>query len=149
VPNKRRDAAVLAHVRVPSRPGEERTVRRRVVEAVRPLGLAPGRVEALESAVAEAVANAIEHGNDGEPTLPVEIRVAADAHAVLVRVTDQGGASGGLAPKAAPPDLGAQLRGEQPLRGWGLFLMRSLVDEVRVDREGARRIVELVMRREP
>jgi anti-sigma regulatory factor (Ser/Thr protein kinase) len=140
---------VLADFSVASRPDGQRRVRRMVGEAVAPLHLPPGRWEALETAVSEAVMNAIEHGNGGDPALAVRVRVSADRDAVVVRVADQGGADGEvvLTTTTTPPDLEAKLRGEEPLRGWGLFLMEALVDEVHVEQGGAGRVVELLLRR--
>jgi serine/threonine-protein kinase RsbW len=142
-----RGGELLDDFHVPSTLRETRAVRRRVVGAVDGLGLPHHRVEALETAVAEAVSNAIEHGNDSQPSLPVEVRVTADEDSVVVRVADQGRGGEAPAPDAPSPDLEAKLRGDQPARGWGLFLMRSLVDDVRVEHEGARCVVTLLMRR--
>jgi anti-sigma regulatory factor (Ser/Thr protein kinase) len=44
------------------------------------------------------------------------------------------------------PDIEAKLRGEQSPRGWGLFLMRSMVDDLRITGDGHRHVLELVVR---
>jgi anti-sigma regulatory factor (Ser/Thr protein kinase) len=90
--------------------------------------------------------NAIEHGNDRRPELPVRLVVAATDTAVLVTVTDRavdGTGSGDV----EVPDLDAKLSGLQSPRGWGLFLMRELVDEVRTRDSAGGHTVELVMHR--
>jgi anti-sigma regulatory factor (Ser/Thr protein kinase) len=138
---------VLADVSLSSDPDGRRRARRLLVEAVAPLRLASGRREALETAVAEAVMNAIEHGNGGDPDLAVRLRVTADRDVVVVRVADEGGHEGEVALGTTPPDLEAKLRGDEPLRGWGLFLMQALVDEVRIERGDAGRTVQLLLRR--
>ena len=46
----------------------------------------------------------------------------------------------------AEPDLAAKLAGEQPPRGWGLYLIRHMVDAMDVTTEGTRHTVRLVMR---
>jgi anti-sigma regulatory factor (Ser/Thr protein kinase) len=45
------------------------------------------------------------------------------------------------------PDLDAKLAGFQSPRGWGLFLMRELVDEVRTRDSAGGHTVELVLHR--
>ena len=90
--------------------------------------------------------NAMEHGNGFRPDQPVELRLLADADAVRVQVIDQGGEQ--PIPDAPNPDLEAKLAGEQTPRGWGLFLIRNMVDEMHVSAEGRRHTVELVVRRE-
>jgi serine phosphatase RsbU (regulator of sigma subunit)/anti-sigma regulatory factor (Ser/Thr protein kinase) len=139
------DGRVLTEFSIPSRPGSERGVAARVVAAVRELALPPTRVEALETAVAEATMNAIEHGNLNDETLHVEVRVWVDEGGLVVRVTDQG--LGGRVPEdVEQPDIEAKLRGEQSPRGWGLFLIRSMVDDLRVVTDDAHHVLELVVR---
>jgi anti-sigma regulatory factor (Ser/Thr protein kinase) len=50
-------------------------------------------------------------------------------------------------PDSPVPDLQAKLAGEQSPRGWGVFLMRHMVDDIRVRHDGARHTVELVVYR--
>jgi serine phosphatase RsbU (regulator of sigma subunit)/anti-sigma regulatory factor (Ser/Thr protein kinase) len=136
---------VLADLSIPSRPGSEREVAGRVVEAIAELGLPPARRDALETAVAEATMNAIEHGNLNDETLHVEVRVFVEEQALVVRVTDQG-LGGGVPDDVETPDIEAKLRGEQSPRGWGLFLIRSMVDELRVHADDDGHVLELVVR---
>ena len=112
--------------------GNERAAMQRVAEAVAPLGLEPARLERLKTAVAETVMNAIEYGSQGDPAVPVDIRVDADDGAIRVRVTDR--ALSGPVPDAEMPDLDAKLEGRQKPRGWGLFLIRHMVDGMDVHR---------------
>jgi serine phosphatase RsbU (regulator of sigma subunit)/anti-sigma regulatory factor (Ser/Thr protein kinase) len=139
------DGRVLADFSVPSRPGSEREVAGRVVDAVAELDLPAARRDALETAVAEATMNAIEHGNLNDATLHVEVRVFVAEHALVVRVTDQG-LGGGVPDDVETPDIEAKLRGEQSPRGWGLFLMRSMVDDLRVHADDHGHVLELVVR---
>ena len=75
--------------------------------------------------------NAMEHGNGYDPALAVRDRASrrSDARADSVRITDHGG--GREIPQAVTPDLEAKLDGRQSPRGWGLFLIQNMVDEVR------------------
>jgi serine phosphatase RsbU (regulator of sigma subunit)/anti-sigma regulatory factor (Ser/Thr protein kinase) len=129
---------------IASEPGNERQASEQVAEAVAALGLEPARLEQLKTAVSEAVMNAIEHGNESRAELPVEIAVRASEDELVVAVSDEGGER--EIPEAETPDLEAKLEGLQTPRGWGLFLIRNMVDDVRVSSDGSRHTVELVLR---
>jgi anti-sigma regulatory factor (Ser/Thr protein kinase) len=116
----------------------------RQVAAVIGAGQAPARrLERLETAVAEATMNAMEHGNGFQAHVPVTICVLTSAAAVAVRITDQGGSH--LSPDPIAPDLVAKLAGLQSPRGWGLFLIEHLVDEMRVSSTDTEHTVELIL----
>ena len=134
---------VLAQFEVPSKASNERLVIDRVAAAVRPLGLTRDRLERLGTAVGEAAKNAIEHGNGNNAELPVAVRVVTHEGRLLVQVTDHGGDRPVTEP--ATPDLAAKLAGEQSSRGWGLFLIQNLVDELHTTSDGRHHTVELVM----
>jgi anti-sigma regulatory factor (Ser/Thr protein kinase) len=136
---------VVATWTLPSAPGTERRVVEQVAAAVQDLALPAARLERLKTAVGEAVANAIEHGNQNRPELPVTLTVRVSPTALCVRVTDQGGR-----PLPAPvvPDLEAKLAGEQTPRGWGLFLIKNLVDEVHDHCSGTEHTIDLILYRQ-
>jgi anti-sigma regulatory factor (Ser/Thr protein kinase) len=134
----------LAEFRLASEPGNERLAMERVAEVVAGLALPAARRERLKTAVAEATMNAIEHGNKNRSELPVEIRVLASERAVAVRITDQGG--GSPIPRPETPDLEAKLAGLQTARGWGLFLIEKMVDEMRVVTGPSTHTIELILR---
>lgn len=129
---------------MPSESGNERAVMERVAEAVAGLGLANRRLERLKTAVSEATMNAIEHGNQNRPDLPVGIRVMVNEEEVLVEIIDQGGER--PIPDAEIPDIEAKLAGLQKPRGWGLFLIKNMVDDLRTSTTEDRHVVELVMK---
>jgi serine phosphatase RsbU (regulator of sigma subunit)/anti-sigma regulatory factor (Ser/Thr protein kinase) len=133
----------LTQLTLSSEPGNERVAMEQVGEAVRDLGLLPRRLERLKTAVAEATMNAIEHGNQNRPELPVEISVRASGADLMVAIVDQGGAMPISATEA--PDLYAKLDGEQSPRGWGLFLIKSMVDDMRVSSDERHHRIELIM----
>ena len=135
---------VLAEFHEPSASGNERRIMQRVAEAVQDVGLEPARFERLKTAVSEAAMNAIEHGNHGDPTLPVHVRVSRTDHELTVRIVDNGG--GKEIPEAETPDLEAKLAGLQKPRGWGLFLIKNMVDDLRTHTTETHHTVELVMR---
>ena len=143
---RRLDAFTLA-----SKPGNERLALARVADSVASLGLTASRLERLKTAVAEATMNAIEHGNGNRPEIPVEVEVTQDGDDITVAISDQGGLAHAdqlPADQAGPeePDLLKKLDGQQSPRGWGLFLIRSMVDAMEVTADGDRHTVLLTMR---
>ncbi len=132
---------VLAEVSIPSAPGNERLAIERVAEVAAPLGLAGDRLERLKTAVGEATMNAMEHGNRYREDVPATIRVSQDGGRLWVRITDMGGEAPTSSPVA--PDLEAKLAGLQSPRGWGLFLIERMVDEMRAETDGDRHTLEL------
>ncbi|MGH2614656.1 MAG: ATP-binding SpoIIE family protein phosphatase [Thermomicrobiales bacterium] len=127
-----------------SEPGNERVAMELVATAVNELDLRPAELEKLKTAVAEATMNAMEHGNAYRPEDPVTVRVLASADDLCVLITDQGG---GTIPAAdvEAPDLWAKLEGRQSPRGWGLFLIQNMVDEMSVTSDDGQHTVKLVL----
>jgi serine phosphatase RsbU (regulator of sigma subunit)/anti-sigma regulatory factor (Ser/Thr protein kinase) len=132
----------LGEFNLPSETGNERAAMKRVAEIVGSLGLSSERLERLKTAVAETAMNAIEYGNRNRPDLPFEIRVAASDDILAVYVSDQG--KGGVGGEPPVPDLDAKLKGLQSPRGWGLFLIRNMVDEMNTI-QGDKHTVELIL----
>lgn len=137
---------VLAELTVPSVPGNERQAMHEVAEAVAPLNLPSIHLERLKTAVAEATMNAMEHGNHYTTGLDVHIEVSASPSTVRVRITDHGGSK--TIPATPQPDIDAKLAGKQSPRGWGLFLIRSMVDEMYMTADEAHYTVELIVKRQ-
>jgi serine/threonine-protein kinase RsbW len=135
---------VLAKLSVLSEPGNERLAIERVAEVVKELGLSKERLERLKTAVAEATMNAIEHGNRYRPEVLVVIEVLSFGTDLSVRINDQGGIRD-PAPDKEVPDLEAKLEGLQTPRGWGLFLIRNMVDEMHITSDEVNHTVGLVM----
>ena len=141
---RRLDAFTLA-----SEPGNERLALARVAGTVQGLGLSEARLERLKTAVAEATMNAIEHGNGNRPEIPVEVEVTQNGDEIVVAISDQGGENVGPSDDPSDqeePDLARKLDGDQSPRGWGLFLIRNMVDAMRVTTDGQRHTIWLIMR---
>ena len=133
----------LVEFEVPSAEGNERIALERVSAIVAPLGLEAGRLEKLETAVGEATMNAMEHGNHYRDDQPVTVRVLTQTDLVRVQIVDEGGAP--TDGEAEVPDLEAKLAGLQRPRGWGLFLIKNMVDEAHETTNGSEHVLELVM----
>jgi serine phosphatase RsbU (regulator of sigma subunit)/CHASE1-domain containing sensor protein/anti-sigma regulatory factor (Ser/Thr protein kinase) len=139
-----RDRRVLTDFSLPSEPGNERWATEEVARAVSGLGLPERTLERLKTAVAEATMNAMEHGNRYNPEIPVKIQVLSSDRALFVRITDQG-RNPVSDPDKEVPDLEAKLEGTQTPRGWGLFLIQNMVDEMRVSGNPDHHTIELVV----
>jgi serine/threonine-protein kinase RsbW len=103
------------------------------------LGLGDDSRHWVDLATREAVANAIKHGNRGEPGRRVEIRMAVDGEDLVVSVADQGDGFN-------PGEVVNPLAPENLLRpnGRGLFYMQSFMDRVEFDaRQGGGTVVTL------
>jgi serine/threonine-protein kinase RsbW len=135
---------VLAKLSVSSEPGNERLAMERVAEVVEELGLSKERLERLKTAVAEATMNAMEHGNRYRPEVPVVIEVLSSGADLSVRIKNQGGIRD-PAPDKEMPELEAKLEGLQAPRGWGLFLIRNMVDEIYTTSDEVHHTVGLIM----
>jgi serine/threonine-protein kinase RsbW len=93
------------------------------------LGWERDDVNNLSTSAIEAAANAMEHGNGFSEDKSVLLRIRADGHAVVIEVEDQGT---GFDPRPferelSPEDL-------LKLRGRGIFIMRSFMDDVHFSR---------------
>jgi anti-sigma regulatory factor (Ser/Thr protein kinase) len=112
---------------------EMRPVFARLGDWMRVLGYAGQDVFALTLALREAVANAIRHGNEGDPGKCVWVTYLVKPGEVLAEVRDQGsGFNPGL--------LRARFVGGEGRRpvGRGLFLMQSYLSWVGFSPEGNR-----------
>jgi serine phosphatase RsbU (regulator of sigma subunit)/anti-sigma regulatory factor (Ser/Thr protein kinase) len=134
---------------IPGEEGNERLAMDRVGAAVADLGIPPARLERLKTAVSEATMNAIEYGSQGRADVPVDVEVEATPDAVIVRITDRA-LSGAVPDDAETPDIDLKLAGAQKARGWGLFLIKNMVDSMDVTSDGSTQTVTLTMaRKEP
>lgn len=137
------DWQTLVECEIPSAEGNERLAMEEVATALASIALPNRQLERLKTAVAEATMNAIEHGNHFRADQPVAIQVLASSNAVAVRISDNGGEQ--VIGEPELPDIDLKLDGLQSPRGWGLFLMKSLVDELHVTSDQQHHIIELVL----
>ena len=104
---------------------------------IQPLKLSPAKAERVKT-VAEAALNAIEHVTVTGATCRW-IDVAASQQALRIRIRP--GQRNNRSPRA---DLNAKLAETQSPRGWGLFLIKSMVDAMRIHESHDRHTIELV-----
>ncbi len=133
----------LAELSIASEPGNERQAMEQVAHAVQVLNLPQRRLDQLKTAVAEATMNAMEHGNNYQPDVPVTIQVLSSATTLSVRISDKG--NGQPIDVSQAPDIEAKLAELQSPRGWGLFLIKNLVDDVKVISDENHHTLELLL----
>ena len=104
-----------------------------VMKIVRQMQCAEGKEDAIELALAEALANAVVHGCGSDPSKIIECDVACDeAHGMLIVVRDPGK---GFDPAALPnPVNGERVFSDH---GRGIYLINQLMDEVKFEKNGA------------
>jgi serine/threonine-protein kinase RsbW len=113
---------------LPSRLGIEKVAVEAAASLAKLMGFSEDRIEDLKTAIEEACMNAIEHGNEENANVKVLVELIADESKLQIDVHDRGkGISRDLLEK---PDIDAKMAGMQKSRGWGLFLIQSLMDEV-------------------
>jgi len=127
-----------------SKPGNELMAIQRVEDAIGNLSIPISKLDRIKTAVGEATTNAMEHGNRYQLDMPVEVSIYTSGASLSIFVTDQSGDQ--PIPVHVEPDLEAKLAGQQSPRGWGLFLIENMVDELHVYRDKKHHTVELVFR---
>ncbi len=114
----------IVEVYIPSELGYEKIAISAAAAVAQKMEFAPDRIDDLKTAVAEAVINAIEHGNQLDVTIKVLVTLTVQENALSLNVVDQGG-------QPIPDNVMA--RPDRPdHRGWGMFLIKNLMDEVEV-----------------
>ena len=105
---------------------------RGVMDLVKQNHCAAGKEDAIEVALTEALANAVVHGADADPSKIVECDVACDEkQQILIVVRDPGK---GFDPAAIPsPVQGQNIYSEH---GRGIYLINQLMDEVKFLKNG-------------
>jgi len=94
-------------------------------DCLRQLELDDDAMRWIELAVREAVANAIKHGNRQDPEKRVDVDLAIEGDAVVIRVEDQGT---GFDPGAVHDPLAPENRFKRD--GRGIFYMKKFMDSI-------------------
>lgn len=128
------------NVTIPADPEAISPVVSGIMELARWMDCVEGKEMEIETALREALANAITHGCGGDRSKKVQCCVACDEdHSLLILVRDPGS---GFDPKTLPdPTLGQNLLSSH---GRGIYLINELMDEVRFERGGS----QIVMRKQ-
>lgn len=111
---------------IPSVMGFEKVAMECSASVAKKMGFTEDRIEDLKTAVAEACLNAIEHGNKMDTSTKVGITLTVEETKLQVAVKDEGKGVGEI----SPPSIKNKMEGKEKPRGWGLFLIKNLINEV-------------------
>lgn len=109
---------------VPSRLGKIQWASRQILKHLKKENWDSDTLLAVRLSVEEALANAIQHGNQQDPAKNVHLQfdLNRQKHQVAITVKDEGK---GFKPSAVRPN-----------KGYGLILIHQLMDEVRFNAKG-------------
>jgi serine/threonine-protein kinase RsbW len=119
----------VIELRLPSRLGYEKIAMDMAASLARRMGFGTDRIEALRTALAEAVTNAIEHGNAHDAGMKVTVLLTPRPDELIVSVADQGRQPLQTAHTELQPQIEQTIAGAAP-GGWGIWLIKELMDEV-------------------
>jgi serine/threonine-protein kinase RsbW len=114
---------------IPSVLGFEKVAMECAASAAKKMGFTDDRIEDLKTAVSEACVNAIEHGNKMDASTKVGITLTIEESRLQVAVKDEGEGVGQI----NPPSIENKIEGKNKTRGWGIFLIKSLMNEVKFE----------------
>jgi serine/threonine-protein kinase RsbW len=116
-------------LRVPSEIGNERYAMDFAEDVALQMGFRRDKIENLKIAVAEACLNAIEHGNSLNRNMKVVIDFTISSSQLEIHVKDRG--NGFVPREIEKPNIREKVEGTDPeSRGWGMFLIKNMVDEI-------------------
>jgi serine/threonine-protein kinase RsbW len=120
-------------ISIPNKMGYERMAMDCSASFAKLLGFIHERIEDLKTAVAEACLNAMLHGNKGRDNSRVIIRMNTEGDTLVVSVIDQGI---GFTKVVEEPSIEKMIENQQPVGGFGVFMIKQLVDDVNFIKEG-------------
>ncbi len=126
---------------LPSTLGCEKVAMDFAASVARSMNFPADRVEDLKTAVAEACTNAIEHGNKLDASMKVGISLTIDKGRLQVAVQDEGTGIG----RVPTPNIDSKIEGKSDPRGWGIFLIESLMDEVTFESTPEGNVVKMII----
>jgi serine/threonine-protein kinase RsbW len=122
---------------IPSELGYEKVAISAAAVVAQKMGFSPDRIEDLKTAVGEAVTNAIEHGNQRNVDVKVLVVLTVEERSLALHVVDEG--------RKPIPDISLEREVRQDNRGWGMFLIKNLMDEVEVVAQPGRNEIRMVI----
>jgi len=127
------EARARLRVQVPARLDAITPAVERIMAGVGAMECARGKEFEIETALREALSNAIRHGCGNDPTKAVEVVVACDERREMVIVVRDPGP--GFDPALVPsPTAGPNVYRHH---GRGIYLINQMMDEVSFDRNGS------------
>lgn len=112
---------------IPAVMGYEKVAMDAAAAVAKIMGFHKNKIEDLKTAVSEACINAIEHGNRSQQDTTVLVTLNISKKSLEVNIKDEGK---GIGKRMRIPKIEKQIAGDEDPRGWGMFLIKNLVDEV-------------------
>ncbi len=113
----------IVEKRFPATAGEEANARDLIGRVAAECGFSPERIEDIRTAVNEASLNALEHSDASS----FAVRYSLHNDRLIVEISNSGQPFRLL---GSAPNLGSKMDGNEPARGWGLYLIRTLCDHL-------------------
>jgi len=113
-----------------------------LVEINNEFGLPVEKFINFQIAASEAIVNAIVHGNKQDPQKKVHVDVAAEGDTLTLQIKDEG--EGFDVDKLPDPTDESNLYKES---GRGIYIIRSLVDEFKIDSNSGGTTMVLIMKK--
>lgn len=128
----------VVEIYIPSELGYEKIPMAAAATVAYRMGFSQDRIDDLKTAVSEAVTNAIEHGNQSNVEIKVLVELTIQDNALTLNVVDQG---------RQPIPAISEERPDRPGHegGWGMFLIKQLMDEVAVFAKPGRNEMRMVI----
>ncbi len=122
----------------------------RIYDAVDELGEAedwpPGMMYQVKLVLEELGVNIVTHGHDNNPDHEFEIILDSDTDELTIELRDEGQAFNPLT-DSPEPDLESGLD-DRPIGGLGIYLVRTMMDELSYRREDNKNILKIVKRKD-
>jgi serine/threonine-protein kinase RsbW len=95
------------------------------------IGMSPDRIDEVRMAVVEACINALEHSRAADREVFVTFEVLGDKDPEKLRITVRDSGVGFAPEELTEPTIEEKLKSQRK-RGWGLKIIRGLMDEVEI-----------------
>ncbi len=122
----------------------------RIYEAVDELGESeewpPGMVYQVKLVLEELGVNIVTHGHANDPEHEFEVVLDSDSETLTIELRDEGPAFNPLT-DSPEPDIESGVE-DRPVGGLGIYLVRTMMDELSYRRENDKNVLTIVKRKE-
>lgn len=100
------------------------------------ISLSRNKIDEVKLALVEACINAFEHGAGEEDSVDLTFRVAEGPSGPMLEIAVSDHGTGFDPGRVEPPEIGKKLNSGRRKRGWGLKLIRGMMDDVEIRSTG-------------
>lgn len=131
---------------IPTVPGLEIDTANRIIQKILPYVRSHADIDDIRTSVAEAILNAMEHGNGMDGRKKVRVTLCIGNTALMIRTYDEGF---GFQLEASTDKRERDIWHEEAEpRGWGLLFIRSFADRVETGWDAGQFFVEMQFAKE-